>query len=204
VGLVVEENRSEIAAAWKRAVEAELGPGEAAIGYAVAPLLREMSLALRGEGSPLRASSDGLSRCAVLVRSTAQPGRVAREFKLLHRSLWEVLRRGGHVLSPDERRAADEWLDEALATSLDRLERVRLRVEILERGPVVVPAAARAVPARAPGTPPPLPAQGAPIPIAIEPRAVPPPLPRRTPPPLPPRARPPDPDPRANGAFHLE
>jgi hypothetical protein len=190
VGLVVEENRSEIAAAWKRAVEAELG-GEAAIGYAVAPLLREMALVLRGEGSPLRTHADGLSRCAVLVRSNALPGRVAREFKLLHRALWDVLRRVGSVLSPDERRAADEWLDEALAASLDRLERMRLRLDLLERGPVVVAPAER-----------PQPRPEAPAPAIARAEVRPPPLPRSraTPPPLP-RPAVVGPNPHANGSL---
>ncbi|HYG66621.1 MAG TPA: hypothetical protein VD838_03145, partial [Anaeromyxobacteraceae bacterium] len=143
LGLLLEEQRGEIGSAWKQLVEAELG-GEAAIGYAVAPLVRELSLALRGDVPHLRsrpAPGDGTSRCAVLVRSTAQPARVAREFKLLHRAIWDVVRSGGHVVAPDERRAADEWLDEALAAALDRLERVRLRIEVLERGAVVVPPA---------------------------------------------------------------
>jgi hypothetical protein len=196
VGLVIEESREEIAAAWKRSLQAELGGGEAAIGYAVAPLLREMALALRGDAAPLRGGPDGLFRCAVLVRSNAQPGRIAREFKLLHRAVWEVLRRGGHGFTPEERRAADEWLDEALAASLDRSERVRLRLDLLERGPVVVPpapAAGRAQPAPAAPSlraeivhPPPLPARAAPL----RPRASPPPLPR-----------PAVVDGRANGSF---
>lgn len=142
VGLLLEEQRGEIASRWKQLVEAELG-GEAAIGYAVAPLLREMALALRGD-VPLRpraGGGDGASRCAVLVRSTAQPARVAREFKHVHRAVWDVLRSEGHVVAPDERRAVDEWLDEALAAALERLERVRLRIEVLERGAVVVPPA---------------------------------------------------------------
>ncbi len=170
VGLFLEEHRGEIAAEWKRMVEAELGPGEAALGFAVAPLVREMALSLRGDAPSLRPSAGGLSRCVVLVRSSASAPRAAREFKLLHRAVWDVLRREGCVVSPDERRAADEWLDEALAASLDRLERVRMRIDLLERGPVVV------APSRAPQADP-----GAPRP---------PPLPRRrvspTPPPLPP------------------
>jgi hypothetical protein len=48
VGLLVEEQRGEIAEAWRRTVANELG-GEEAIGFAVAPLLRELSLALRGD-----------------------------------------------------------------------------------------------------------------------------------------------------------
>lgn len=172
MGLLLEEHRGEIAAEWKRSVEAELDPGEAAIGFAVAPLLREMALALRGDAPSLRSAEPGLARCAVLVRSTAPAPRVAREFKLLHRAIWDVLRRAGRVVSPDERRAADEWLDEALAASLDRLDRVRMRIDLLERGPVVV------APSRAARTPD-VPGAGAPRP---------PPLPRRrppTPPPLP-------------------
>jgi hypothetical protein len=145
MGLLLEEHRGEITSTWKKLVETELG-GEAAIGYAVAPLLREMALALRGDVSQVRArvsagAGDGASRCAVLVRSTAQPARVAREFKLVHRAIWDVLRREAQVVAPDERRAADEWLDDALAAALERLERVRLRIEVLERGSVVVPAA---------------------------------------------------------------
>lgn len=157
LGLLLEEQRSEIAAAWKRAVETELG-GEAAIGYAVAPLVRELALAMRGDPPPRpRAAGDGVSRCAVLVRSTAQPARVAREFKLLHRAIWDVLRREGQIVAPEDRRTADEWLDEALAGALDRLERVRLRIEVLERGPVVVPASTSGSAIAAGPRPPPLP-----------------------------------------------
>jgi hypothetical protein len=178
VGLLREEQRGEIASTWKQLVETELG-GEAAIGYAVAPLIREMALALRGDVPPLRTrtpSGDGSSRCAVLVRSTAQPARVAREFKLVHRAVWDVLRREGHVVAPDERRAADEWLDEALAAALDRLERVRLRIEVLERGAVVVPAARSAADPGGLG----LPQRPPPLPRNRSPGARPPPLPAPT------------------------
>jgi hypothetical protein len=176
VGLLVEEHRTEIAAMWRSALERELG-GEPAIGFAVGPLLREMALALRGDGpSALQrlagAASDaetGLSRCAVLVRSAAQPGRVAREFKLLHRAVWEILRGAGRIVGADERRAADEWLDEALAASLDRLERVRARVDLLERSPATAPATSvRPLSAR-----------------SATPVLRPPPLPRTRPPPIP-------------------
>jgi hypothetical protein len=166
VGLLVEEQRSEIAAAWKRAAETELG-GEPALAFAVGPLLREMALALRGEDLLPRARSlDGTQapagaggavgahgsngakgtgsghgeggeppalRSAVLVRSGAAPARVAREFKLLHRALWETLRAAGRVVGADERRAADEWLDDALAAMLERIDRVRTRSELLDR-----------------------------------------------------------------------
>ncbi|WP_242394731.1 hypothetical protein [Anaeromyxobacter oryzisoli] len=165
VGLLVEEQRGEIAAAWKRAVEEELG-GEPAIGFAVLPLLRELSLALRGDAPASRPrGADGLQRCMVLVRSGAQPARVAREFKLLHRAVWEALRRAGRIVAANERRAADEWLDEALAAALDRLERVRMRIDLLEHGPEIVPASrdgARPTPPplpRAALRPPPLPTQ---------------------------------------------
>jgi hypothetical protein len=144
VGLLVEEQRSDVAAAWKRAVEEELG-GEPALGFAVGSLLREMALALRGDAAPRVTSPPGppeaALRSAVLVRSGATPARVAREFKLLHRALWHTLRAAGRVVGADERRAADEWLDEALAAALDRLERVRMRIDLLEHGPAVVPAA---------------------------------------------------------------
>jgi hypothetical protein len=98
----------------------------------------------------------------VLVRSGAAPARVAREFKLLHRALWDTLRAAGRIVGADERRAADEWLDEALAASLDRLDRVRSRIDLLERGPAVVPPSPRpALVQRPPPLPParPLPAQ---------------------------------------------
>lgn len=156
VGLLVEEQRGEVAASWKRSVERELG-GDPALGFAVAPLLREMSIALRGNVPPTRAPVDGPPRSAVLVRSAASPARVAREFKLLHRALWETLRAGGHVVSGDERRAADEWLDEALAAALDRLDRVRMRIDLLERGPEVVPSARAPAPVTVAARPPPLP-----------------------------------------------
>jgi len=162
VGLLVEEQRSDVAAAWKRAVEEELG-GEPALGFAVGPLLREMALALRGDGVPRAPvpseAHEAALRSAVLVRSGAAPARVAREFKLLHRALWHTLRAAGRVVGADERRAADEWLDEALAAALDRLDRVRMRIDLLERGPTVVPASSRPSLAQ---RPPPFPARGAP------------------------------------------
>lgn len=186
VGLLVEEQRSEIAAAWKRAAEAELG-GEPALAFAVGPLLREMALALRGEDLLPRArfpdgakapngagnaSAKGATssvkgeggeppalRSAVLVRSGAAPARVAREFKLLHRAVWETLRAAGRVVGADERRAADEWLDDALAATLDRIDRVRTRTDLLDR-PADHPAHARPDAADRgpfPARPPPLP-----------------------------------------------
>jgi hypothetical protein len=141
VGLLVEEQRSDVAAAWKRAVDDELG-GEPALAFAVGPLLREMGLALRDDHPAVARSTprDGALRSAVLVRSGAAPARVAREFKLLHRALWDTLRAAGRIVGADERRAADEWLDEALAAALDRLDRVRMRIDLLERGPTVLPA----------------------------------------------------------------
>lgn len=170
VGLLVEEQRGEMAAAWKRSVERELG-GESALGFAVGPLLREMSLALRNDAPPSPTPSEAPPRSSVLVRSAASPARVAREFKLLHRAIWETLRAAGHVVGAAERRAADEWLDDALAAALDRLDRVRMRIDLLERGPAVI-APARATPAAL--RPPPLPHQRAaarppPLPAVIEP-----------------------------------
>ncbi len=173
VGLLVEEQRSDVSAAWKRAVADELG-GEPALAFAVGPLLREMGLALRDDVPAVATSTgtrEGTLRSAVLVRSGSSPARIAREFKLLHRALWDTLRSAGRIVGADERRAADEWLDEALACALDRLERVRARIDLLERGPAVVqPAAA--------------PAGGDATVVAVAQR--PPPLPRVRPPPLPP------------------
>jgi hypothetical protein len=171
VGLLIEEHRGEVASAWRQAVERELGVKEPALAFAVAPLLRELALAF-GSGPDGRRSQEAWKRCAVLVRSTAAPAQLAREFKLLHRCAWEALRARGAPISQADRSAADEWLDEALAEALDRLERVRLRVASLEsHGPVVIPALARR---QAAATPPPLPARA---PAA---RAAPPPL-RRAP-----------------------
>jgi hypothetical protein len=159
VGLLIEEQRADVAAAWKRAVDQELG-GEPALGFAVGPLLREMALALRADdlppGSAARTVGAGALRSAVLVRSGASAARIAREFKLLHRALWDSLRTAGRIVGAGERRAADEWLDEALAASLERADRVRTRIDLLERGPAVVPAAAQP-PQRSPQRPPPLP-----------------------------------------------
>ncbi len=103
------------------------------------PLLRELSLALRGD-TPRLASTRArrLARCTVLVRAAASPARVAREFKLLHRAVWDTLRRAGRIVAADERRSADEWLDEALAAVLERIDRVRMRIDLLERGPAVI------------------------------------------------------------------
>ena len=120
VGLLVEEQRAEIGESWRRAVDGAARRRERP-EFAVGPLLRELSLALRGDTPALRPrGTDGLARCTVLVRSGAQPARVAREFKLLHRAVWDALRRAGRIVAADERRSADEWLDEALAAALDR------------------------------------------------------------------------------------
>ncbi len=168
MGLLLEEHRGEIIAAWRQAVERELAVSEPALAFAVAPMLREMALAVGGDGL-IQRSHEAWTRCAVLVRSNASSAQLAREMKLLHRCLWDALRLRGAPVSPTERRAADEWLDEALAEALDRLERVRIRAASFESGPVIVPPIARRTMA----------AQGARVPQA------PPPLPvRRTPPPL--------------------
>jgi hypothetical protein len=83
----------------------------------------------------------------VLVRTTASPGQLAREYKLVRRSVWGVHRARAAAVSQGDRRAADEWLDDALAEALDRIERVRIRVAALEkRGPMIVPALARRKP----------------------------------------------------------
>jgi hypothetical protein len=99
-----------------------------------------MALALRADG-PANGTRDFVLRSAVLVRSGASPARVAREFKLLHRALWDVLRASGRIVPADERRAADEWLDEALAAALERLDRVRMRMDLLDHshGPAAAP-----------------------------------------------------------------
>jgi hypothetical protein len=155
MGLLLEEHRGEISTAWRQAVERELGVKDPALAFAVAPLLREMSLALGGEANAKRPSRDAWTRCAVLVRSTAASAQLAREFKLLHRTLWEALRARGTPVAPADRAAADEWLHEALAEALDRLERVRMRAAAFERGPVVIPPVARQQ------RPPPLPSRPA-------------------------------------------
>jgi len=153
---LLEEHRGEITSAWREAVERELGVRDPALAFAVAPLLRELTLSLGGDGDARR-SREAWKRCAVLVRSNASPGRLAREMKLLHRTAWEALRARGAPVSPADRRAADEWLDEALAEALDRLDRVRQRVASLEAHvPVVIPATRPGGTAPAP-RPPPLP-----------------------------------------------
>ncbi len=165
LGLLLEEHRAEIAAAWRQAVGRELGVKEPSLAYAVAPLLREMALTVGVGAEPCR-SREAWTRCAVMVRSTAAPAQLAREFKLLHRCTWEALRARGAPVSPADRRAADEWLDEALAEALDRLERVRLRVAAFaQHAPVMIPALAKRT------APPPLP--------ALAKRSAPPPLPAR-------------------------
>ncbi|HET8542264.1 MAG TPA: hypothetical protein VFL83_20485 [Anaeromyxobacter sp.] len=201
VALLLEEQRGEILDAWRRQVERELG-GEPALAFAIGPLLREMALALRGDGSlfagGVTPSGDAGARCAVLVRSGAGAARVAREFKLLHRTVWQVVKQAGAVVGADERRAGDEWLDEALAAALDRLDRVRARAELFDPTAVPAPppppaapprarsyqeAAARAV-AQGRSKPPPLPR-----PAAARAVALPPVVPAR-PPPLPHAPRP--------------
>lgn len=205
VALLIEEQRGEIVAAWRHEVERELG-GEPALAFAVGPLLREMALALRGDApalvvTPQETPGAAGARSAVLVRSGASPGRVAREFRLLHRALWQALKQAGAVVGGEERRTADEWLDEALAVAVERLERVRVRADLVEGAPGGAPAvkpwngtpaAASGEPARraSPVVPPRLPAQPAgarpPVVPARAPSARPPPLPRSPrPPPLP-------------------
>jgi hypothetical protein len=164
MGLLLEEHRTEIGGAWRQAVERELGVREPALAFAVAPLLREMSLTLGSEGEARR-SRDAWTRCAVLVRSSASAAQLAREFKLLHRCLWDALKARGAPIAQGERTAVDEWLDEALAEALERLERVRLRAASFEQqGPVIVPPVARQTRAPIPPrpTPPPLPRRGVP------------------------------------------
>jgi hypothetical protein len=203
VALLLEEQRGEIVSGWRRDVEHELG-GEPALAFAVGPLLREMSLALRGDPSPLRPevipADVGGARSAVLIRSGAPSGRVAREFKLLHRAVWGTLKQAGAIVAVDERRAADEWLDEALAAALDRQDRLRTRADLLDASPASAGFASRPATAtwepdvsRAPPprTAPPVarvapPAHPrAPAPVVVRP-VRPPPLPRGPrPPPLP-------------------
>jgi hypothetical protein len=157
LGLLVEEYRERIVATWRRAVTLELKREDPALGFAISLFLRELAVGLRGQ-----ALGVGRERCAtagVLIRSVAHPAQLAREFKLLRRSLWDVLRVNKRVVLPEERRSADAWLDESLAEALERLERLRLRVDRL---PFVTSGVTPGLPApprrqaRGPG-PPPLP-----------------------------------------------
>jgi hypothetical protein len=146
IGLLIEEHRGEIAASWRQRA-ATLGDPEPALGYAIAPLLRELSVALRDSDTGAR-SKEAWSRCAVLIRSSARPAQLAREVKALHESIWDALRASGQAVMPDERSAVDRWLFDALAEFLDRAERTRARLEVLGE-----PATA--------GPPPPLPSRNA-------------------------------------------
>jgi hypothetical protein len=143
MGLWVEEHREELAVAWRKAVAEGDGSGrEPGLTFALAPLLRQMALELRGEAEAHRVArpgGEGMGRCAVLVRSSAEPAQLAREFKLLRRVIWDAARSEGNPVGQDDRRAVDEWIDDALVMALGRLERVRLRVEAFERGPVIIP-----------------------------------------------------------------
>lgn len=135
VGLLIDEHRAEIHQGWKESVDAELG-GERALEYAAGPLLRELSLALRGNAHRLgKPPQDPFGRCAVLVRSATNSVRVAREFKLLHRAVWDALRRAGRIVAIEDRRSTDEWLDEALVAALERIDRVRMRIDLLDAKP---------------------------------------------------------------------
>jgi hypothetical protein len=157
--MAIEEHRAEIAAAWKTAVTAELGgdrADERALEFAAGPLLRELGLALRAGAPPPRSGPDARERCAVLVRAAATAPRIAREWKLLHRALWDVLRASGQAVSPEDRRVADEWLDEALACALDRLERLRVVAPLAAPSELVTrPGAPGAAPRGRPAAPPP-------------------------------------------------
>jgi hypothetical protein len=148
VGLLVDEHRGEIAAGWKSAVAA-LG-AEPALGFAVAPLLRELALAMSEEGAAHGPEAWG--RIAVLVRSSARPAQLVRELKLLQLTLWGAIAASGQPVSAAERRAVDGWLFDALAECLDRLERVRLRLEAIDRPPEPSPRTRPPpLPPRAPG-----------------------------------------------------
>lgn len=149
LGLLIEEHRGEIASAWRTAVERELGVREPGCSFAVVPMLREMALMLGAKPDAHR-RREALTRCAVLVRSSAESAQLAREFKLLRRCLWLALRARGAPVSHGDRQALDEWLGDALAEALERLERVRLRAASFQQ-PALVPALARRV------KPPPLP-----------------------------------------------
>ena len=72
-----------------------------------------------------------------------------RETKLLQRSIWEAIAASGQPVTPQERVAVDGWILDALAECVDRLERVRQRLEALDR-----PAGEAGIPRAAP---PPLP-----------------------------------------------
>lgn len=130
LGLLLEEYHSKIATEWRRAVAEKLGTREPALNFAVTPLLRELIRALDAGIDAVR-TREGWKRCAVLIRSSASPGQLAREFNLIHRCTWDAVRQGGTAVVQSERLAADEWLNEALAEALDRLERVRLRAASL-------------------------------------------------------------------------
>ena len=145
VALLVEEHRGDIATAWRAAMGTEAEP---ALGFAIAPLLRELSLTLRDEGGTGR-GAEAWGRIAVLVRSSARPAQLARELKLLQRALWEALASSGQPVSAAERIAVDGWLFDLLAECLERLERLQSRLAALDR-----PSDAR-TPARV--QPPPLP-----------------------------------------------
>ena len=151
LGLLLEEHRSEIAERWRRT--AEQRAREPALAFALAPLLRELALAFC-ERDPRRPHRDAWARCAVLVRSTGASAQLAREFMLLHRAIWDALKARGAPVAPADRTAADEWLQEALVESLERLERVRMRAAAFERAPRAVPPVARV-------RPPPLPPRSA-------------------------------------------
>ncbi|HET7753367.1 MAG TPA: hypothetical protein VFK85_05605 [Anaeromyxobacteraceae bacterium] len=158
IGLLIEEHRGEIAASWRQGVAA-LGDPEPALGYAIAPLLRELSLALREPAAGAR-SREAWARCAVLIRSSAQPAQLAREVKALHEAIWGALRASGQSVMPDERSAVDAWLFDALAEFLERAERTRARLDVL--GAPLSSAAPPPLPARNSVRvgPPPLPGSG--------------------------------------------
>jgi hypothetical protein len=160
IGLLIEEHRGEIAASWRQAAAA-LGDPEPALGYAIAPLLRELSVSLREADAGAR-SREAWARCAVLIRSTARPAQLAREVKALHESIWGALGASGQAVMPDERSAVDAWLFDALAEFLERAERTRARLDVLgvpapSAAPPPLPAARNSVRAG----PPPLPVPGA-------------------------------------------
>ncbi len=119
MGLYIEQEQGEISRRFKERAASELFHHAAALEHATQALLRALALQLSSAPS----SDEGRLRALMLVRSHP-PGGVrglVREFGLLRRTLWEVLLERGHALAGEERRQADQELDELLALAVERL-----------------------------------------------------------------------------------
>jgi len=119
VGLMIEEHRQDIIAAWRAAVQDQ---GPAVLEFALPVYVHELARALRHGLPPHRA----WERCAMLVRrhGPVSASRVVRELAALRRALWSVLAQHRRAVRPDWRLGVDLVLDETMAAIVEALTRL--------------------------------------------------------------------------------